>query len=187
METHFPPSTSNNTAEKNVLSFRKVHNFHLVREHHVCVRSALGASERVCVCEREKELGSKCLFNVSVYLCVCLCIYSSERACPLTGCVCRGPSPPSGGGPGVAVALPRARHAMCSWARASCAAWSGSPGTWAAGRGEDGGEGGRQEAALVSSLSSLANGDGGGKAQPFPPLPMGAIIHIILANHKNRK
>lgn len=27
----------------------------------------------------------------------------------------------------------------------------------------------------------------GGKARPFPPLPMGAIIHIILANHKNRK
>lgn len=54
--------------------------------------------------------------------------------------------------------------------------------------GEGGGEGGRQEAALVSSLSSLANGDGGktGKARPFPPLPMGVIIHIILANQKNK-
>lgn len=164
METRFPPSTSNNTAEKKFL-FGRCITFTWC-ENIVCVRSALGASERVCVCEREKELGSKCLFNVSVYLCVCLCIYSSERVCPLTGCVCRGPSPPSGGGPGVAVTLPRARHAMCSWARASCAAWSGSPGTWAAGRGEDGGEGGRQEAALVSSLSSLANGDGGERPAP---------------------
>ena len=32
--------------------------------------------------------------------------------------------------------------------------------------GEDGDEGGRQEAALVSSLSSLANGDGGGRPTP---------------------
>lgn len=46
------------------------------------------------------------------------------------------------------------------------------------------GEGGRHEAALVSSLSSLANGAGGDKAHPFPPLPIGAIIHIILANQK---
>lgn len=53
--------------------------------------------------------------------------------------------------------------------------------------GEDGGEGGRQEAALVSSLSSLANGDGGGRPTPFPPLPIGAIIHIILANQKTSK
>lgn len=35
------------------------------------------------------------------------------------------------------------------------------------GGGEDGGEGGRQEAALVSSLSSLANGDGEGRPTPF--------------------
>lgn len=34
------------------------------------------------------------------------------------------------------------------------------------GGGEDGGEGGRQEAALVSSLSSLANGDGEGRPTP---------------------
>lgn len=52
--------------------------------------------------------------TVSRSVCVCLCVYSSERACPLTGCVCRGPSPLSGGGPGAAVTLPRARHAMCS-------------------------------------------------------------------------
>lgn len=71
-------------------------------------------------------------------VCECLCIYNWEWACPLTGCMCRGPSPPSGGGPEAAVTLQRARHAMCSWACASCAAWCGSPGTWAAGRGRAG-------------------------------------------------
>lgn len=45
-----------------------------------------------------------------------------------------------------------------------------------------GGKGGRQEAALVSSLSSLPNGDGGGETHPFPPVPIGAFIHRILAN-----
>lgn len=70
------------------------------------------------MCERfKKELGL--IFhplNGPECLCVsvCLCIYSSEWVCPLTGCVCRGPSTPAGGGLGAAVTLPRARHAMCS-------------------------------------------------------------------------
>lgn len=51
--------------------------------------------------------------------------------------------------------------------------------------GEGGGEGRRQEAALVSSLSSVANEmGGGGIGPPFPLLPIGAI-YIITANQKN--
>lgn len=117
---------------------------------------------------------------------VCLCVYSSEPACPLTGCVRRGPRPPSVGGPEAAVALLKARHVTCSWARASCAAWSGSPGTWAAGRGEDGDEDRKQEAAQVSSLSSVANRTGE-KARPFPPLTAGAIIHHHICQSENMK
>lgn len=115
----------------------------------------------------------------------CVCANSSEWECPLTGCVCQGPSRPSGGGPGAAVTLLKGRHAMCLWARASCAAWSGSPGTWAAGRGEDGVRVGdrkqRRSALCLHWLMELGRGD---KVHPFPPLPIGAIIHIILANQK---
>lgn len=117
---------------------------------------------------------------------MCLCVYSSEPACPLTGCVCRGPRPPSVGGPEAAVPLLRARHVTCSWARASCAAWSGSPGTWAAGRREDGDEDRKQEAAQVSSLSSVAHRTGE-KARPFPPLTAGAIIHHHICQSENIK
>lgn len=55
--------------------------------------------------------------------------------------------------------------------------------------GRTGGGGWRQEAALVSSLSSLANwrwrGRGGG--HPFLPLPMGAIIHYHLSQSEKHE
>lgn len=49
------------------------------------------------------------------------------------------------------------------------------------------GKGRRQEAALVSSLSSVANemGVGGGLGPPFPLLPIG-VIYIIIANQKTK-
>lgn len=47
-----------------------------------------------------------------------------------------------------------------------------------------GGKGGRQEAALVSSLSSVPNGDGGARPTPSHLVPIGAIIRRILANQK---
>lgn len=81
-----------------------------------CVGSVMCAREsvRVCLFEVKKcERGMFYLKKKGVCLCECLCIYNSEWACPLTGCVCQGPRPPSDGGLGAAVNLPRARHAMC--------------------------------------------------------------------------
>lgn len=130
------------------------------------------------VCKRECACvfvwGKKCergmfYLKKGVCLCVCLCIYNSEWACPLTGCVCQGPRPPSDGGLGAAVNLPRARHAMCWWACASCAAWSGSPGTWAAGRGRTGVRVGNRKQ-LWSALCPHKLMETGGT----PPLPTSA-------------
>lgn len=117
-------------------------------------------TNNVCVWSfQEGQRHSQFHFTHQRCICACLCAFGRQWSCPLTGCVRLGPRLPSDGPLGAAVNLPRVRHALCWWACAPCAAWSGSPGTWAAGRGRTGVRLSNRKLLPIGSLSSSLHRD----------------------------